>query len=204
MTEDTECADSSASSDPEDASASEDTTEDETEALTFEEMMEFGTDRVEDETSEFEGNVPNHAAELLTARATDLLQTLSNIDMRRAHEEAPDPEDEEVKAAVEEDLVDILLAVSAVKYEFDLDIAAAFEKRMEFVADFQAMQEAMADAETPEEAQEAIEEHMGEMSEGGMPMPMDAMQMGGGGPEPGDNVDKEDYDPDDDRDRHIQ
>lgn len=202
MTEDTDGADSSASSDPENASASEDTTE-EAEALTFEEMMAFGTDRVEDETSEFEGEVPNHAAELLTARATDLLQTLSNIDMRRAHEETPDPEEEEVRAAVEEDLVDILLAVSAVKYEFDLDIAQAFRNRMEFVSDYKAMQEAMAEAETPEEAQEAIDAHMGEMAEGGMPMPMDAMQMDGG-PEPGDNVDKEDYDPDDDRDRHIQ
>lgn len=176
--------------DTEDASDPEDTT-DETDALTFEEMMEFGTERVADEMGRFEGDVPNHAAKLLTARTTDLLQTLSNIDMRRAHEEAPDPEDEEVKTAVEEDLVDILLAVSAVKYEFDVDIADAFEERMEFVADYKAMQKAMKDAETSEEAQEAIEAHMGEMAEG--EMPMDGMQMQGG-IEPGDNVDNEDYD----------
>jgi len=171
--------------------------------LTFEEMMEFGEQRVESETAEFSGDIPNHAARLLAKYASDLLQTITNIEIQEANEDAPDPTDEQVESSVAKDLVDIVLAVSAVKHEYDVDIATAFEEHMEFVQDYRAMEEAMEDVETQEEMIEVFEEHMSEHAEGN---PM-AEKMGGGmgGPpvEPGDNVDKDDYDADDDRDRHI-
>lgn len=173
--------------------------------LTFAEMMEFGEGRIENETAEFDGDIPNHAARMLTAYATDLLQTLTNIEIQRANEKSPDPTDKQVESAVADDLVDILLAVSAVKHEYDVDIVTAFEKNMEFVQDYRALEKVMEDAETQEEMIEAFEEHMGDHAEGN---PMAQMMGGGGmgGPpvEPGDNVDDDEYDADSDRDRHIK
>lgn len=172
--------------------------------LTFAEMMEFGEGRIENETAEFDGDIPNHAARMLTAYATDLLQTLTNIEIQRANEKASDPTDEQIESAVADDLVDILLAISAVKHEYDVDIVTAFEKNMEFVQDYRALEEVMEDAETQEDMIAAFEEHMGDHAEGN---PM-AQMMGSGGMgdppvEPGDNVDDDEYDADNDRDRHI-
>ena len=166
--------------------------------LTFAEFMAFGTDRVEDEIGNFDGDVPKHSVPLTVDRASDLLQALANFDMFEANEEADDPTEAEKQHTLEEGVVDLLLAISAIKYEYDLDIEAAIEDRMQFVADFEAMQEAMQSAESNAEVQEAIEEHMAEHADEmeGMPMNPSAVEVG-------ENVDADDYDADDDRDRHI-
>jgi len=160
-------------------------------AIEFFEMMEFAAGEVADEADSFEGDVPNHAGRLLSANVANLLQTITNIEMARAAENAPDPEDDQVTQAIEEDAVDILLALGALRYEYDLDLAAAFEERMEFIEDYKALEDALEDAETREEAMDAFDEHMDEDAE--MPMPMGGMG-GGGGIEAGVNVDAEDYD----------
>jgi hypothetical protein len=176
-------------------------TEDNNDDLTLAEIMDFGMDRIERELDGFDGDVPNHSARLLSSYATDLLQTLVNIEVMRADDSTDSPDEEFVEDKITDDLVDILLAVAAVKYEHGVDLETAFEDHMSFVKDYQAMQEAMQDAETREEMAEVFDEHMSEHSESN---PLSGMGMAAeGGIEIGDNVDDEDYDADDDRDRHI-
>jgi len=170
-------------------------------SLTFDEIMEFGGERVEDEIEEFDGDVPDHTPQMLVSRATDLLQTLANFKMSRAHNEVPDPGDGEMKTAIEDDIVDVLMAISAVKDEHDLDIVSAFEEHMEFVRSYNSMQEDLQNAESSEDELEAVEEHMGDIENAPVEMPIDGM---GDGIEPGDNVDADEYDADENRDRHIQ
>ena len=172
------------------------------EELTVAEAMAFGEERIETETEGFEGEIPKHSGKLLAHNATTLLQTLTQIDIQRANDEIPEPTDEFIEAEIADDLVDILLGVAAVKHEYDIDVAAAFEEHIEFVTDYRAMEDAMQDAETKEEMAEAFEEHMGEHAEEN-PLEQAAGDMEIGGIEPGDNVDDDDYDADDDRDRHI-
>lgn len=169
---------------------SDDTGED----VTLEEAIDFAQDMAETEVEDFEGDVPNHAPALLAARATDLGQTLTNIEMAKASERAEDPTDEQVKQAVVEDAIDIFLALGALQYEYDIDLVDAFEDRRQLVADYRAFEEAMDGTETKEEAIEAVDEHMtDELSEvigGGVGSPLD-----GATPiTPGENVDGEEYD----------
>lgn len=147
--------------------------------LTFAAMMSAGIDQIEDEMSNFEGDPPKHGARLLANRSTDLLGTLTNIDVETAHEEMDDPTDEEVASALEEDINEILLAIAAVKWEYDLDIESAFRDRIDFM-------EAYRDADSMEEL---IEEIHGE----------EAVEEMVGGVKPGDNVDADGYDGGDDR-----
>jgi len=170
--------------------------EEQTESITFESIMDFATEQVAEEADEFAGDIPNHAGTLLNQRATEVLGTLTNIQVARAHEGADDPTDEEVRDALAEDAVDILLALGALKYEYDLDIEGAFEARREQVI-------AMQNADSMEELMEAMMEAQDiDPEEMPMPVPM-APGEAGDGPEPGDNVDSEDYDPED-RDRPFQ
>lgn len=178
---------------------SDDTDDDE--ALTFADMMEFGVENVEREVENFDGEMPDHAAKLIVSNAADLLQTVTNLEMEASHNGKDELSDEERKEPVEDDVVDILLAIAALKYERGLDIEGAFEDRIELVTSYLKMQEMLEDAETQEEAVRAIEEHMDEHAPDDADIPMDGI--GGPSIEPGDNVDSDDYDPDDDRDRHI-
>lgn len=168
---------------------------DEDSEVTLAEAVEFAREMAADETESFKGDVPRHAPGLLAARGTDLVQTVTNIEMAKASERAEDPSEEQVQNAVVEDAVDILLGLGALAYEYDIDIVSAFEERQELVADYKAFEEAMEDVETQEEAIEVVDEYMtDELSEvlgGGM---------GGGGAlsgatpiQPGDNVDDEEY-----------
>lgn len=174
----------------EDAETETNETEDTEEStLGFGGMMDFATSQVESEVTEFQGEMPNHAGTLLNQRATDVLGTLTNIQVARAHEEAEDPTDEEIRDALAEDAVDILLALGALKYEYDLDIKGAFEDRKEYVQMMEA-------AETQEELIEAMLEAEGVDKE---EVPAGLF----GAPEPGDDVTDDDYEPED-PDRHLQ
>jgi hypothetical protein len=168
-------------------------------ALTFAEMMDFAAERVADEIEDFPGEVPNHAPSLLVADMGNLHGTVMNIQMAEANEEMDDPEDEAIANALEEDVVDILLALGALAAEYDLDVASAFEERKEMMENHAALEDALSEAETEEEQMAALEEHMDEDAL--------AQMMGGMGmtppPEPGDDVTADDYDPED-PDRHVQ
>jgi hypothetical protein len=163
--------------------------------LTMDEIIEFGGERIESELDGFDGDMPKHGAAMLTSAATDLLQSVTNIRVTEADESADDPSADAIAHALEDDVVDVLLAVTAVAYEYDLDVSAAMRDRMQFVSDFQAMQEAVEDADSQAEMQAAVEEHMSDHDQD-MAMPSDGIM-------PGDNVDRDEYDADDDRDRHI-
>jgi NTP pyrophosphatase (non-canonical NTP hydrolase) len=163
--------------------------------LTLDDIIEFGAERIESELDGFDGDMPNHGAAMLASAATDLLQSVTNIRVEEADESADDPSADAVAHALEEDMVDVLLAVTAVAYEYDLDVSAAMRDRMQFVSDFEKMQSAVEDADSQTEMQAAVEEHMSDHDQD-MVLPSDGIT-------PGDNVDRDEYDPDDDRDRHI-
>lgn len=168
-------------------------------AISFAQMMAFAVERVETEMDEFPGEVPGHAESLLVADIGALHGTLMNVQMAQANEEMDDPDEDAIQNALESDVVDIILALGALKKEYDLDIVEAFEDRMEMIRTHEALQAAMESAESQEEQMAALEEHLGEDAIGQM--------MGGMGmappPEPGDDVTSDDYDPED-PERHIQ
>jgi hypothetical protein len=172
-----------------------DETEDESDAeVTLAEAVEFARGMAADEVADFEGEVPKHAPGLIASRGTDLVQTVTNIEMARASERVESPDDEQVQNAVTEDAVDILLALGALAYEYDIDIVEAFEDRMSLVEDYRAFEEAMEDVETRDEAIEAVDEHMTEELSAAMGQGMSGGALSGATPiEPGDNVDDEDY-----------
>lgn len=174
--------------------ADEATDEEQTDDITFAAIMDFATEQVAEEAEDFAGDIPNHAGTLLNQRATEVLGTLTNIQVVRAHEEADDPTDEEMRDALAKDAVDILLALGALKY--DLDIEGAFEARRDQIL---AMQNADSMEEFIEAMMEAQDIEEGEMS---MPVPM-APGAEGDGPESGEDVSDEEYDPDEPN-RHIQ
>jgi hypothetical protein len=169
--------------------------EDEEQAVTLNDAIDFASDRAGEESDGFEGDVPNHAGRLLAKRAADLGATITNIQMARANENAPDIEDEGVAEALSEDAVDIIMALGALDHEYGLDIAGKFEERMELISAYKDFTDAVEDAETQEDIMEAVDEHMTEELE---------QTMGGGQPmgqaptiEPGDNVDAEEYEHED-------
>jgi hypothetical protein len=154
--------------------------------LTFEEAFNFVEERVAEETEDFSGELPDHAASLLVSTSNDLLQTVTNTRIIRADEDADDPTDEQVAEALAEDAVDLLLALGSLRAEYDLDIAEAFSDRMSFVQNYQDFEAAIDDSSSPEEIEEAFDTHMDESME---------EVMGGMGIEAGDNVDDDDYEP---------
>lgn len=155
------------------------------EPLTFEAMMAFAAEQVEREEDGFEGEIPKHAARLLTGNTADLQRTIVNIEMARANEQQDDPSDDNVRQAIEGDAVDVLLVIGALAKEYDLDLPSAFRDRMEYIENYNEMQEAMDEAETREEMVDAVDEHMDEEI---------AEQMGG--VEAGVNVDADGYEHD--------
>jgi hypothetical protein len=163
--------------------------------VTLEELLEFSEERIDTETEGFEGDIPQHAARMLAAYSTDLLQTLSNIEVQEAREDVDDPSDEYISEAVADDLVNVLMAVLATAHEHDVDLVDAVAEHIEFVRDYHAMHEALQDAETKDEAAEAFDEHMGDHAEAN-PIAEAQETMDMTGIEPGDNVDDEDYEHD--------
>lgn len=160
--------------------------------VTLAKAIEFASERAGEEVESFEGDVPEHAAGLVVSRASNLLSTTTNVKMAEANEQAPDVEAEDISKALAEDVVDIIMALGALDYEYDLDIAGTFEERMELIEAYKDFNDAIEDAESQEEMMNAVDEHMTEELEevmgGGMGQPM------GSSPDIGDNVDAEDYD----------
>lgn len=173
--------------------------------ITLHEAIEFAIGRVENEVEEFDGDVPNHAPSLLVSDIGALHGTMMNIQMAENANQMEDPDDDAIASALESDAVDILLALGALAKEYNLDIASAFEERVETIEAHDAMEAALEDANSQEDMMEVMEEHLGE--EEMEQMMGGAMGAMGGGmtppPEPGDDVSDDDYDPED-PDRHIQ
>lgn len=159
--------------------------------MTFAEMMDYATDRIDSELDGFNGDVPDHAGGLVNADAGNLMGTIMNVKMALASEDADDPSEEMIAEAIEEDAVNIIMSLGALQREYNLDIAAAFQERIELINDFEEFEEAMSAADSHGEEMDAIEEYMGEEAEGMF------------GPEVGSDVSMDDYNPDD-PDRHIQ
>lgn len=164
--------------------------------LTLAEAFETASELAGEEVDSFDGDVPKHAPSLLAARATDLMQSLTNIQMAEASNKSEDPTDEQIEAVVEEDAVDIFMALGTLAYEYDIDIAGKFKERLDLIEDYKTFREAVEDAETQEEVIEAVDEHMtdelGEMMGGQMGALSGATPL-----EPGDNVDAEEYEHED-------
>jgi len=127
--------------------------------LTFAEMMEFVDEKVAHEDDNFEGDMPNHGAELLVNTASDLLQTLVNCRVAEAEDTDYSPDKQKM---LTKDAVDVLLALGSLRSEYDLDIAEAFEERMNDINKYQELEEEMEDAETVDERMEVLDEHLDE------------------------------------------
>lgn len=162
----------------------------------FAETIQFFVERSESEATEFaeaeETEIPNHAETLVVSDATDLLKTVTSMDMAcDMAEEGEDLPEDEMAETLAEDVADLFASLATLQYERDLDIAEAVEDRIEFVEQVEQFQEAMNEAETEEEQMAAMDEHLTdelaeEMGMGQMQQPQP--------PEPGMNVDGEDYD----------
>lgn len=162
------------------------------------EAIDFAEEKTQNEVDALDFDVPEHAEKLFLDLVNNLQQTLLNIEMRKQSEgEVPE---KSTKTAIEEDAVDIFFAFGSLQHEYDLDIGAAIEHRMDFVEDYWAFEDAAAEAEDDEEVMAAFEEHMAEHAEENP-----FAQMGEEetiGIEPGTNVDDDEYDHDD-TDRHV-
>lgn len=182
---------------------------DETESgeLTLAEVLDFATEHVEGEADSFDAEVPDHGDKLVATRATDLLQTVTSMQMAEAmveaQDDAPDDAREQARDAaiedIEQDIVDLFFAVGALNYEYDLDIEGAIAERMRYMESVNAFEDALEDADDREEAMAAMDEELADEIREQVEMQM-AMEEG---IEAGTNVDDPDYDAEDDRDRHL-
>jgi hypothetical protein len=161
-------------------------------AVSFNDAMDFLSERIQQEEAQFDEEVPDHAPALIVDEATALLQTATSIEM--AHEmagEDDDVDEDGMMEALEEDAVNVITALAALQYEHGLDIATAVEDRMDFIEDYREFENAMEDAEGRDEQMEVMDElltdeiaeelGMGEMGEA---------------PKIGESVDREGYDHD--------
>lgn len=169
---------------------------DETNDLTVAEAFEFFAERSATEEQNFadenETDIPDHAEVLVADSATDLLKTVTSIEMAfEMADEGEDVAEDAMSDNLAEGVVDLLAAVGTLKHERGIDIAAAVEERIEFIKDYEAFEEAMEQAETEEEHMEAMDEYLTDELADEMGM---GQQMGG--PTVGQNVDNEDYDHD--------
>lgn len=160
---------------------------DESTELSFGDVMAFGVEQSEMEADDFPGDVPNHAGTLLSQRVSELLQTLANVQITRAHEEIENPDDEEISEAIAQDAVDILLALGTLKHEYGLDIESAFEARKEQIEMFQSV----------DSQQELMQAMMESEAIDGDELPIAMPGAEETQPEPGDDVTDDDYDSDD-------
>jgi len=166
------------------------------ESLTVSEAFEFFAERTEREGEKFseeEGTeVPQHAEAIVADKATDLLKTVTSVDMAYVMaDEGEEVARDEMDDALEEAVVDLLAAVGSLKHERDIDIGEAVAERIEFIEAYQTLEEKMQAAETEEETMEVMDEYLTDelAAELGMQMPSER------GPTVGSNVDDDEYDP---------
>lgn len=158
--------------------------------LTVQEALQFFAERAEEADDQFAGEngneVPDHGEELVIDKAAALLRTSTSINM--AEEMANDEDNlaaDEMEGDLLEALVDLFEAIGVVKYERDVDVAAAIEERIEYVEQYMAFADAMEEADTKEEERAVVEEHMTEGMEEDLLL--------NSGVEIGDNMDGDDY-----------
>jgi hypothetical protein len=164
---------------------------DESTDITVAEAFEFFAERSAQEEETFieenDTDFPDHAEALVADSATDVLKTVTSIDM--AYDMADDEEsvaEDEMAENLAESVVDLIASIGTLKHERDIDIADAIEQRMSFIRDVETFEEAMKDAETEEEKIEAMDEHLTEELEEAMGITQPT--------EVGDNVDADEYD----------
>jgi len=149
------------------------------------EIIEFGASEVETEVEQFGGDVPDHAAELLLDRANDVLQFVARAQLEGM-------EEDKFKDMVEERLVDLLLAFGAMDFEHELEIAAAFERRKDFIEDYRTFEKESKEVSGQKELGELFEKHLGEHVDNA-PMGAAVPDLPDIGVEAGDNVDNKEY-----------
>lgn len=140
---------------------------DDTTDVTVAEAFEFFADRSATEEENFaeenEADIPDHAEVLVADSATDLLKTVTSIEMAfEMADEGEDVAEDAMADSLAEGVVDLLAAVGTLKHERDIDIAAAVEERIEFIRDYEAFEQAMQDADDEEEKVETMDEYLTE------------------------------------------
>jgi hypothetical protein len=130
----------------------------------FSELLDTAEDIVaETETDfvdEYDTELPNHGYEVLMDNAASVGSTLVDI---RTSEAADMDVDGDVKTArLEDDIVDVLLAVATITHEHDLAVAEAFEERLSMMGEWTAFQTAMKEMDDPDEddIRDAMDEHL--------------------------------------------
>ena len=124
--------------------ASLDGSTNEGETLSFSEVIDFAVGEAEHGEEQFDGELPQHSGELVVREASDLLKTITQIDFTIADETKEDYSDEEISGSLSNDVVDLIMAIGAVKHEYDLDIEGAVQTRMTII-------EARKNSETQQE-----------------------------------------------------
>jgi hypothetical protein len=155
--------------------------------LTVEELFDFISDEAESAADEYDGEVPNHAASVLLSRVDDLHTTMRNIEMAEMIDGIDDPTDEEITQSIRDEVVNIVLSIGGLEYEYDLDLATAIDERLELIESVNAFEAAADEADSKEEMMEAMDEHLSDEL---------AEEMQRGDVAIGDNVDADDYEGD--------
>lgn len=158
---------------------------------TIDEVFEVAAEQVDIERNDADHEVPNHAEAIVNSRVGDLLMTIQNIEMALTNDDIEEG-DERIDEVLQEDVVDIILALGAFSAERDLDIGPAIEERLEEIENLREFESRLDDCAGDEEVVEALEETMGEDIRDN---PM-VQEMVDTGVSVGDNVDNDDYDGD--------
>lgn len=126
--------------DSQSASSLNDSSQSESQELTVAEAFEFFAERSATEEQNFadknEMDIPDHAEVLVADSATDLLKTVTSIEMAfEMADEGEEVAEDEMAESLAEGVVDLLASIGTLKHERDIDIAAAVEERIEFIRD---------------------------------------------------------------------
>jgi len=106
--------------------------------------------------------------------------------MRDAHTEVEGPDGDERASMIEESVVDIVISLASLEYEYDIDIATALEERIELTQSVTAFENEVDEDMSIDEMEAIAENHFDDEQ-------VEAM-FSMGGVDVGDNVDRDDYD----------
>lgn len=152
--------------------------------FTLTEALQWFEEQIDQDHEAFPGDPPEKPIETLRTRVHDLGMVLVGHDTREANENMENPTDEQLRAQLEAQCVDVLAGLAGMQRTYDLDIAEAFWRR-------KVQTEATQEADSVEELQELLEE---------AGMDVEVVQPGVA---TGDTVDRPGYEPDD-RTRGIE
>lgn len=131
------------------------------------EVLEFGAEQAADEQDEFDGDLPEHGDSMLLLAATDVMEAAMRLNIAEGinvdedEQEQFEAHQDGLQDAMADSIVDVLLALGSIVYEYDVDtdeVAETFEDRVEFMAAYEQYEDAVADAESHEEVMTAIDE----------------------------------------------